>query len=178
VIHVTPATLRLCAAVFNYLDAPLMLIAFLFFCPEKKKQLPVFIALGIVLVYELIIAVLFGVGARSNMYVLGFGTPLILCYTIFFFSYYGKMTIVQGKGIGKTLMLVANLFSYGCFTVLFCLYYVVKLSPVADIMFMYYILSLTYGLFMSAGLVCVLQRVREMRALQVTRKELALFFDK
>lgn len=178
VIPVSPVALHQCSAVFNYLDAPLMLVAFLFFCPEKRKKQYVWVALALVLAYELVIAAIFGIGAKSNMYVLGFGTPLMLGYTIYFFSHYGKMSIVQGKSIGKTMMLVSNLFSYGCFTVLYCLYYLLDMSPISDVMFMYHILTFIYATFMSIGLVWVIRRVREMKELQLTRKELALFFDK
>jgi len=177
VIHVSPFVRHWCAAVSNYLDAPLMLITFLFFCPDKKNKKLVYIALAVMLAYELVIAVLFGATPKCNMYLLGAGTPLVLVCSVYFFVHYGKMTIVQGKGLGKTMMLVANLFSYGCFVVIYCLYYLVRTPAVADVMFMYHILTFISAVFMSIGLHYVLKRTREMKELQLTRKELALFFD-
>lgn len=164
-------------AAFNYLDAPLMLMALLFFSNEAWKRRLVWIALALYIVFESVIGVLFGLGKKSSTYLLGPGTILVLSLTIFFFAHYGKISIVQGKSVGKTFMLVAILFLYGCYLMLYYLHYLQHSPDIADLFLIYYIGQFFSAVLMSIGLVWLIRRSREIKSLQQTRKELALFFD-
>jgi DMSO/TMAO reductase YedYZ heme-binding membrane subunit len=73
---------------------------------------------------------------------------------------------------------VSLLFSYGCFLVLYYLHYLLKTPAVADVFFIYYIVTFIATVVMSLGLVWVIKRTREINERQTTRKELALFFYK
>jgi hypothetical protein len=60
---------------------------------------------------------------------------------------------------------------------LYYLYYIARTPAVDDVFLIYYI-----GLFMSASIMClglvwIIKRNRELKELQLTRRELALFFD-
>jgi len=168
---------RYAAVCFNYLDTPLMLLILLFFCNERWKRRLVFVALAFFLLYEIAIGILFRLDVESSVYLLGPGTLLILGLSIFFFTHYGKITIVHGKEVGKTFMLVSILFSYGCFLVLYYLHYLLRTPAVADVFLIYYIDVLLSTILMSIGLFWLIKRNRELKELQITRKELALFFD-
>ena len=178
VIQLTLLEKRQAAIAVNYLDTPLMLIALLFFCNEKWKKLMVLATLAVFLIFELIIGYLFGMDIKSSTYLLGPGTLVVLSFAIFFFVHYGKSTIVHGKNTGKTLMLVAILFSYGSFLLLYYLNYLIRTKAIDDVFLMYYISVFISAVIMSIGLVSIIKRNREIQELQTTRKELALFFNK
>ena len=174
-----PASLRQdIAVVLNYLDAPLMLLALLFFCSESRQRKLVLAILALYIVFEIVIAAAFGLQVRSSVYLLGPGILLILSFSIYFFSHYGKITIMQGKGIGKTLMLASMLFTYTCFLVIYYLHYLERTPAVNDVVLLYFIVLFISAVTMSIGLIWIVKRAREIKALNMTRKELALFFDK
>src|SRR5690349_20134816 len=54
----------------NYLDIPLTLTALLFFCPIKQKQRTVHIITGAFIVYEIVIACIYGLQAKAIVYVM------------------------------------------------------------------------------------------------------------
>lgn len=168
---------RHAAVVFNYLDTPVMLMVLLFFCNEKWKCRMIVFLLALFSLYEIIIAFIFGLDVASSVYLLGPGTLIVLILSIYFFADYGKVTIVHGKGTGKTFMLASVIFSYGCFLVLYYLYYLQHTSAVADVFLIYYIGLFVSAVLMSVGLAWIIKRDREIKELQLTRKELALFFD-
>jgi hypothetical protein len=155
----------------------MMLVALLFFCNEAWKRKLVLYALTVYMLFEIIIASLYGLSEKSSVYILGPGILIILALSLFFFSYYGKISVVQGRGTGKTFMLVSILFSYVLFAMLYYLHYIARTPAVDDVFLIYYI-----GLFMSASIMClglvwIIKRNRELKELQLTRRELALFFD-
>lgn len=174
-----PLPLKQQAAVaFNYIDAPLMLVAFLFFCNNDWKRKLVLSALILYVVYETAVAARFGLSNRSSVYLLGPGTLLVLSFSIYFFGHYGKISIVQGKSLGKTFILAAIVFLYGCFLVLYYLHYLQHTAAIADVFLLYYISLFISAISMSIGLVWMVKQAREIKELHLTRKELALFFDK
>lgn len=179
-LDVIPATAlfkRHAGVAFNYLDTPMMLVVLLFFCNQKWKRNLVLLALALFMVFEIIIAFRFGLAVQSSVYLLGPGTVLILLLSIFFFSHYGKICIVQGRGLGKTLMLVSIIFFYTSFLILYYLHYLLHTPAEADEFLIYYISVFIAAVVMSTGLVSIIRRARAIREWQLTRKELALFFD-
>ena len=177
-IPATPHIKQQAGIVFNYLDTPLMLIVLLFFCNDTWKRKLVQLLLVLFLLFEVFIALRFGMGIQSSVYLLGPGTVLILLLSLLFFSHYGKMTIVRGKGQGKTYMLASIAFSYATFLILYYLHYLVRTSAEADVFLIYYTGVFISATVMCVGLLWIIRRTREIRERQLTRKELALFFDK
>ncbi len=80
------------------------------------------------------------------------------------------------KGFGKTFMITSILFAYGCYGLIYCLYYLQKTSAVADVFLIYYIASLLASLLMSIGLISYYKRFKQLKAIELTRKELQMFF--
>ena len=86
---------------------------------------------------------------------------------------------MQGKGAGKTLMITSILFAYGCYFLvyLFAYIYVQNNSNKGDVFIIYYVASIIFSVLMSAGLIWVKKRLREIKEEQTTRKELNIFFQ-
>ena len=107
---------------------------------------------------------------------MGPGIILLLVYSLYLFVINIKNTIVQGKGVGKTLMITSILFAYGCYFLVYLFAYIQKTSNKADVYIIYYLTSIIFSVLMSAGLIWVKRRLREIKEVQTTRKELNIFF--
>jgi hypothetical protein len=171
-----PLLLNYFGVAINYLDAPLMLTVLLFFCSGKTRQKNVNWITFAFLGYELIVTLINGFNVTSLVYILGPGLIIVLFYTFFLFGRQVKLTIIHGKNLGRTLMLAAILFAYTCYVLIYYFYYVQKTPYKQDTLLIYYLSSIIASLLMGTGLMMMRKRIRELQALQLTRKELALFF--
>jgi hypothetical protein len=160
----------------NYLDAPLMLITLLFFCPGKQKQSFVWALIGSFMLYEVLITLLYGFKAISIVYILGPGLGIILVYTFVLFVRQVKFSIVHGKNGGRTVMLAAILFAYTCYGLIYYFHFIQKTPFKKDVFLIYYISSSVAFILLGTGLHLMRKRMKELKSIKTTRKELALFF--
>jgi ABC-type Fe3+-siderophore transport system permease subunit len=84
---------------------------------------------------------------------------------------------VQGKGIGKTLMITSILFAYGSYFIVYVFTYIQKTSARKDVFIIYYLTSIIFSAVMSAGLIWIKKRLRDIKEVQTTRRELNVFFN-
>ena len=161
----------------NYLDVPLMLIALLFFCPNKQKQRKVHYLTAVFIGYEIVIATIYGLQKEAVVYVMGPGIFIVLAYTFFLFSRQIKFTVIHGKNAGRTLMLASILFAYTCYGLVYYFYYIQQTPYVADAFLLYFISSGFASTLMAVGLYLMRTRIKRLREAKVVRKELALFFN-
>ncbi len=161
----------------NYLDAPLMLFVLLFFCPNRHRQRPIFMLIGLLLLFSLVIGIRSGFSRASVVYVLGPGLLLILAYGTYLFSRQVRFTVARGKNAGRMLMLASILFAYGSYAFMYLFFYVLKTENINDIYLLYTITAVISSLLMTAGLHLTRKRVREFREVKNTRRELAVFFN-
>ncbi|MGZ3839116.1 MAG: hypothetical protein ACXVBP_12465 [Flavisolibacter sp.] len=162
----------------NYLDIPLTLTALLFFCPIRQKQRPVHLVTAAFVGYELVIACIYGLHSRAVVYIMGPGLVLILIYSFYLFLRHIKITVEFGKNVGRTLMLSAILFAYGCYALIYLFYYIQKTPAVADVFLLYFITALVSSIVMTIGLHLIRKRMKEFQEVKNTRRELAMFFGK
>lgn len=160
----------------NYLDVPLMLTTMLMICRESWKKRVIVTSIICFVVYEILILFQFQLQAASSKYIMGPGIVLVLLYSLYLFMYNIKNTIVQGKGLGKTLMITSILFAYGCYFIVYLFAYIQKTSNRTDVLIIYYLASIIFSVLMSTGLILVKKRLREIKEVQTTRKELNVFF--
>lgn len=160
----------------NFLDTPLMLVFLVFFCPIRKPLRTVYSLIALFMLYELVVLFVIGFSREAVVYISGPGVALIMIYALYLFSRQVKFTVHHGKNLGRTLMLAAVLFSYGCYALVYVFYYVQKTSFVRDVFVLYFFSSIASAVVMTIGLNLVRKRLKELREVQNTRKELALFF--
>lgn len=177
IIAVDVDTRRTVGSAINYLDVPLMLVYMLMFCVEKWKQKIIFLTLILFLLYESTIFYHYQFSAVSSKYIMGPGIILVMIASVYFFIFNIKQTIILGKGIGKTLMNSAILFAYGCYSLVYIFAYIIKTSNKADVFTIYYLASIIFSILMSAGLVWVKRRLKEIKEVQIARRELSVFFN-
>jgi cellulose synthase/poly-beta-1,6-N-acetylglucosamine synthase-like glycosyltransferase len=177
VIVVSREVQRNFGVINNYLDVPLILTAMLMFCSEKWKQRVILTTIICFAVYEMLILLQYKLDPTSSKYIMGPGILLVLFYSLYLFIINIKNTIVQGKGLGKTLMITSILFAYGCYFLVYLFAYIQKTTNKGDVFIIYYLASIIFSVLMSAGLIWVKKRLREIKEVQTTRKELNVFFN-
>ncbi len=162
----------------NYLDVPLILIALLLFCTSTRKRTAVYISLAVFVLFEIFVGILFQFKRESLTYILGPGFLLIFCWSVILFAQHVKLSIEKNKGFGKTFMITSILFAYGCYMIVYYFYYVQKTNDVSDVLLIYYIISIISSLLMAIGLILIYQKSMKIEEVQITRKELAVFFQR
>lgn len=162
----------------NYLDVPLMLSALVFFCPNKQRQNVVRILSYSFIGYELVITLIYGFRPLSVIYIMGPGLLMIIGYTFYLFVRQIKFSIMHGKNHGRVIMLAAIFFAYACYALIYYFYYVQKTTFVKDTELIYFISTSVSALLVATGLQLMNKRMKELQSLQITRKELAMFFSK
>lgn len=161
----------------NYLDVPLMLMVLLLFCTSKRKQIAIFISLIAFVLFEIVVGISFQFKRESLVYILGPGILLIFSYALLFFAQQVKLSIEKNKGFGKTFVITSILFAYGCYIMIYYFYYIQKTSYINDVFLIYYIASIVSSFLMAGGLILIYRKARQIKEVQNTRKELAVFFQ-
>jgi hypothetical protein len=161
----------------NYLIVPIMLTALLFFCPIKQKQHFVNLLSFIFIAYEIVITIIYGFNPTSVAFILGPGLLVILCYTFVLFIRQVKFTILHGKNQGRTVMLASIFFAYACYSLIYYFYFIQKTPDTKDTLLIYFISSFIGSILMALGLHLMRKRMKELKSVQLTRKELAMFFS-
>ncbi|HEY6956752.1 MAG TPA: hypothetical protein VI385_15985 [Flavisolibacter sp.] len=178
--YVVPATSKvawLINLVDNYVYVPLMLTALLFFCASKQKQQKIRLLTLIFLAYEVVIIGIFGFSFNSVIYITGPGVAIILIYSFYLFVRQVKFSIFHGKNHGRVLMLAAIVFDSSCYSIIFFFNYIEKTPYQNDVFKLYYISSIISSVLMAIGLQLMNKRMKELRAIKITRRELAMIFN-
>jgi len=160
----------------NYTYGPLVLTALLFFRPGKQKQNKMKVLILAFLVYEIVVICACGFTINSIIYITGPGVGIILIYSFYLFIKQVKFTIYHGKNQGRLLMLASIVFDCSCYSLIFFFNYIQKTPYQTDVFKLYYISSIISSLLMAVGLQLMNRRMKELQALKITRKELAMVF--
>lgn len=156
----------------NLLDIPLMLGFLTYFSPSKifaKKMRLLIVAF---ISFELLVLAINGFNVDTITIILGPGILLVLFFGIIFFSRYGKLAIERGKTVGKTLLASSFIFAYGTYALIYILFYVLRTEFIADTFLVYFMSTIISSMMLSIGLYYESIRVKKLRELIVTRKEL------
>jgi hypothetical protein len=157
----------------NLLDAPLMLVFLTYFSPSVTFSKRIKIAALFFVVFEILVIAFRGLNFDSITIILGPGIIMIATLCLHFFVRHAKMAIEFGKSTGKALIAGSLLFAYGCFGLIYLMYYVFKTPHVADTFLVYFMAATVSALLMSAGLIYERILVKKIKEVQVTRRELS-----
>ena len=160
----------------NFCDVPLMLTVLLFFCPDRKKQNSIRLLTYAFIAYEIVIIAIHGFSTTAVTYVMGPGIAIVLGYASYLFVRQVKFSIYHSKNHGRMIMLSAIFFVYASYALIYFFHYLQKTPYINDVMMLYYISSILSAVVMAVGLHLIRRRLKELQSVQVTRKELAIFF--
>jgi hypothetical protein len=170
----------------NLMDAPLMLYFLTYFSTSRlfKKRMQYVIAAYIV--WEAAIISIEGLNIGAITIVLAPGLPLVFGYCLYFFTRQVKLAIVHRKATGKALIVSSLLFAYGCYTIIYLMYYVfkahldtagqVKPQYVEDTFLVYFMVTFISSLLISVGIFIERKRIHKLTELKITRRELSAIY--
>lgn len=172
-INVHPGVIRYWGLINNFLDAPLMLIFLIYFStsPSFTKRLKLFAVVYIV--FEIIVAVIVGFNTNAVTIILGPDIIIMIGLFLYFFIRHTKIAITNKKAFGKAIIAASLLFAYGCFGIIYLMYYVFKTQFVEDTFLVYFLVTTISSVLLAAGIFIEEKRIRKLNELRLTRRELS-----
>lgn len=166
----------------NIIDAPLMILFLTYFSTSATFTQRMKILAAVLGLFELVVIGIAGFNTDAITIILGPGLLIVSGLLLFYFIRYTKHAIEKRKATGKALIITSQLFAYGCYLFIYLLYYVFKAQNdangqpneqyVNDTFLIFYIATTLSAILMSIGLVVEYSRIKKMKELLVTRKEL------
>ncbi len=160
----------------NLLDAPLMLMFLTYFSTSASFTKKMKISIGVFVVFEMIVLLLVGFNRKAITIILGPGLATVFAFCLHFFIRQTKITIMHRKATGKAIIAASLLFAYGCYGIIYLMYYVFKTPHVADTFLVYFLVVTFSSMLMSAGIFIERKRVQKLNELKLTRKELSIVY--
>jgi hypothetical protein len=156
----------------NLLDAPLMLLFLSYFSTSTIFTRRLKILILSFIVFESAVVLLVGFNVRALTIILGPGILVVFGLCLFLFIRQSKIAIINHKAIGKTLITASLVFAYGCYGILYVLFYVIKTRHIADAFLIYFFVVTFSSLIMSTGIVFERKRIQKLFEFKKARREL------
>jgi hypothetical protein len=164
----------------NLLDAPLMLFFLTYFSPSPALTKQMRILIVLLLVFDAIVIALRGFNINSLTIIMAPGLLIVFAFCLYFFVRQSKITIMHRKATGKALIAASLLFAYGCYGILYLLYYVFNkarlISSVEDTFLVYFLVTIFSSIIICTGIILERKRVQKLNELKITRKELSMMY--
>lgn len=157
----------------NLLDTPLMLTFLTYFSASTsltRRMKKVIIAF---LVFEITVIAWKGISVDAITIIMGPGLAAVIGFCLYFFVRQSKIAIMHGKATGKAIISASLVFAYGCYTLIYFMYYVFKTPHVADTFLIYFLVTTFSSLLLSAGIIIERKRIQKLNEVKIARKELA-----
>jgi hypothetical protein len=170
----------------NLSDAPLMLLFLTYFCtsPIQARRMRVLI-LSFIL-FESVVLLLRGFTKETITIILAPGLAIVFSFCLYFFIRKAKKAITHRKATGKALIIASQLFAYGCFAILYLMYYVfqthlidgkLNIQYLEDTYLVFFFVTTFSSLLLCIGVIIESKRVQKLHELKLTRKELSQIYD-
>ena len=157
----------------NMLDTPLMLIFLIYFSPSARFTSRIRVLIAAFVLFELAVALMMGLNTRAITVMLAPGILTLIGFCLYFFIRQTKISIMYKKGTGKALIAASLLFAYGCYGIIYLMYYIFKTPYVADTFLVYFLVVTLSSLLITAGIIVEEKRIRKLNELKITRRELS-----
>jgi len=169
----------------NLVDAPVMLYFLTYFSTSAintrfmKRLLLLFVS------FEVILIAIIGFNVKSVTIIMAPGLIMVLSFCIHFFIRQTKITIMHHKATGKAIIAAGLLFAYGCYSIIYLMFYVfkthiengiVKQKEVEDTFLVYFLVNTFSSLLIGAGIIIEKRRIHKLNELKKTRKELSIVY--
>ncbi len=157
----------------NLLDAPLMLFFLTYFSTSTQLTKRMRMLTLTFVAFEILILSIYGINIEAITIILGPGLLLVLGFSAIFFVRQTRITVMHQKAAGKALMISSLIFAYGCYSIIYMMYYVFKVQHEADTFLVYFLVSTMSAVLMASGILVDRKRVQKLNELKITRRELS-----
>lgn len=160
----------------NLLDTPLMLTFLTYFSTSPVLTRRMRWAVVVFIVFELAIIAWKGFSVEAITIIMGPGLAAVIVFALHFFVRQSKITIMHGKATGKAIIAASLVFAYGCYGIIYLMYYVFPTKQVADTFLIYFLVATFSSLLLSAGIIIERKRIQKLNEVKTARKELAAIY--
>jgi len=160
----------------NVIDAPLMLLFLTYFSATSDLTRRMRFLILLLLVFATGVVVLRGFNVESVTIIMAPGLLAVFSFCLYFFIRQTKITIIHRKATGKALIVASLLFAYGCYAIIYIMFYLNKTQHVADTFLIYFLVTTFSSLLMCAGIIIERKRVQKLEELKITRRELSMVY--
>lgn len=175
-LQVSPEVIDYWNTVNNFLDAPLILFFLTYFSPGPVFTKRMRQVIAAIITFEIATISIVGFNHKAITIFLGPGIVIVFAFCLHFFVRQTKITISHHKSIGKAIVTAALLFAYGCYGIIYLMYYVFKMPNIADTFVIYFAVVTVSSIVISIGLIAERKRIRKLHELLQTRKELSVIY--
>ena len=170
----------------NLLDPPLMLLFLTYFCTSVAQARRMKLLILSFILFELTVVLLLGYSKQAITIILAPGLAIVFGFCIYFFVRQAKMAITHGKATGKALISASLFFAYGCFSIIYLMFYVFETQGVgetineqyvADTFLVYFFVATFSSVAICTGIFIESKRIQKLNELKITRKELSMIYD-
>jgi hypothetical protein len=179
-------TVKYWGLVNNLLDAPLMLLFLIYFCTSPIQARRMRVVILSFVIFEVVIVLLRGVTKEAITIILAPGLAIVFSFCLYFFIRKAKNAVTHRKATGKALIIASQLFAYGCFAILYLMFYVFQTHLVdgklntqylEDTYLVFFFVTTFSSLLLCVGIIIESKRVQKLSELKITRKELSQIYD-
>jgi hypothetical protein len=176
-INASPEIIHYWSICSNLIDAPLMLLFLTYFSSSKIFTRKMMICIALIILFEVIVVILKGFTRDAITITLGPALITVFSFCVYFFIRQAKIAITHHKATGKAIIAASLLFAYGCYAIIYLMYYVFKTTYVADTFLVYFLVSTFSSIVMCAGILFERKRIQKLNELLQTRKELSEIYN-
>ena len=176
-VHVPKTIERYYGIINNLTDMPLILSFLAFQIASSVQVKRMMIVLAAFIIFEVVLILMFGITVKTITLTMGPGLLIVFAYSLYYFVYTVKRSFTHNKFVAKAIVASGLTFAYGCFTILYLMFYVFKLPDIANLFLIYYFITIIYCGLLSVGLYLESKRKKKLEELLITRKELMRFFS-
>lgn len=169
---------RLLGVTSNFLEFPLMFIFLSYFSFSAILAKRMWYLVLAFLLFEVIITAIYGYNKVAMTIVMAPGLALMMFFSVWFTLRQIRIATAHRKAAGKAVMISSQLFAYGCFSIIYVMFYLLKSKEVGDIFTIYFISTTLSNLALSVGIYIENKRIKKLDELRTTRKELNIIYDK
>lgn len=161
----------------NFLDAPIMLTFLSYFSTSIKQTKRLRIITYTLIAFDIAIIIWKGFNIEAATIIMAPGLGTVLFYCLLFFIRQTKISILHQKALGKALIITSLLFAYGCYVLIYLIYYIFKTPDIANTFLIYFIVTTLSSGLLCAGLAIEKRRIIKLEELKQTRRELTSLYS-
>jgi hypothetical protein len=161
----------------NLLDAPLMLGFLTYFSPSPVYTKRIQWLISLFVIFEIVVISITGFNVSAITIILGPGLILTTGACLMIFIRQTKITITHRKAMGRSLISASLLFAYGCYGIIYLLFYIYDSRNAEDSFLIYFLVTTLSSSFLTAGIIAEHRRIKKLHELKTTRKELSYVYS-
>jgi hypothetical protein len=157
----------------NLLDAPLMLTFLTYFSTSAVLTKRMKLIIRLFMLFEVAILCWKGMTVTAITIIMGPGLLIVIGFCVHFFVKQSKIAMMNGKAMGKAVIAASLLFAYGCYVLIYVIYYLFKSTYIEHTFLIFFLVTTFSSLLLCAGIFIERKRIYKLNEAKIARKELA-----